>query len=77
MGDLQTSTDRQKRLEYTARQKALYDYNTLMEENYERGYLTGEERGIQKGIQKGMNQIVEKMRRRGMSYEQIREILNA
>ena len=31
------SADQQKRLEYTARQKALYDYNTMMEESYERG----------------------------------------
>lgn len=27
----------QKRLEYTARQKAIYDYNTLMEENWLHG----------------------------------------
>ena len=31
------SADKQKRLEYDARQKALYDYNTMMIESYERG----------------------------------------
>lgn len=36
------SADKQKRLEYEARQKALYDYNTLIDE--------AEERGIEKGV---------------------------
>ena len=40
------SQDEQKRLEYTARQKALYDYNTLVEENFERG----REQGVAQGI---------------------------
>lgn len=31
------SQDEQKRLEYTARQKTLYDYNEQMSENYDRG----------------------------------------
>ncbi len=58
MGDLQTSTDQQKRLEYTARQKALYDYNTLMEENYECGYL--------KGVEKRNRELIEQMRADGV-----------
>lgn len=45
------SADQQKRLEYTARQKALYDYNTLMEENYERGYVSGVDRRNQELVQ--------------------------
>ena len=36
-----------KRLEYTARQKTLYDYNTFMEENYDRGYDDGRVEGKQ------------------------------
>ena len=44
------SADQEKRLEYTARQKALYDYNTYMEESYERGVEEGIEKGIEKGI---------------------------
>ena len=40
------SQDEQKRIEYTARQKAIYDYNTLMEENYNRGEAVGIEKGM-------------------------------
>ena len=47
------SADQQKRLEYTARQKALYDYNTYMEENYERGVEEGEAKMIIKLYNKG------------------------
>ena len=35
------SQDEQKRLEYTARQKALYDYNELVYENFTTGYEKG------------------------------------
>ena len=31
------SADEQKRIEYNTRQKWLYDYNTMMEENLQRG----------------------------------------
>ena len=48
------SADEQKRMEYNTRQKWLYDYNTMMEENLERGrqqgIAIGEERGRQQGI---------------------------
>ncbi len=44
------SADQQKRLEYTARQKALYDYNTLLEENYERGRAEEREKNIKNMI---------------------------
>ena len=57
------SQDEQKRLEYTARQKALYDYNTIVEENFERG-LAQKER-----------ELIEKWRAKGMTDEQIRELL--
>ena len=36
-----------KRLEYMTRQKTLYDYNTFMEENYDRGYDDGRVEGKQ------------------------------
>ena len=35
------SQDEIKRMEYNARQKAIWDYNTLMEENFSRGILQG------------------------------------
>ena len=61
------SADQQKRMEYTARQKALYDYNTLMEENYERGILTGEANKEA--------EIIIKFHKRGKTPEQIADEL--
>ncbi|MDE5558484.1 MAG: Rpn family recombination-promoting nuclease/putative transposase [Ruminococcus sp.] len=66
------SQDEQKRLEYTARQKAIYDYNTLIEENYNRGEATG----IKKGIKQATSSIAEKMRAKGYSEQEIAELLN-
>lgn len=62
------SQDEQKRLEYTTRQKAIYDYNTLMEENWLRGKAEGksEERRA----------LAEKMRAKGYSEKEISELLN-
>ena len=57
------SEDEQKRLEYTARQKALYDYNTIVEENFERGR------------EQERNALIEKMRSKGYTDEQIKELL--
>ena len=55
--------DEQKRIEYTARQKAIYDYNTLMEENYNRGEAVG--------IEKGMHIALSKLIDSGMSECQL------
>lgn len=57
------SQDEQKRLEYIACQKAIYDYNTLMEENYNRG---SEERAFN---------IANKLRELGVDEEIIRRSL--
>ena len=65
------SADQQKRLEYTARQKALYDYNTLMEENYERGI----EQGIQQGKSERDAELIQRMKSKGMSDEEIEQIV--
>lgn len=62
------SQDEQKRLEYTARQKALYDYNTLMEENYDRGLVQGK---AEKEFE-----LMKKWKAKGMTDEQIKELLN-
>ena len=50
------SADEQKRMEYNTRQKWLYDYNTMMEENLQRGIAMGEERGIAIGEERGRQQ---------------------
>ena len=54
------SQDEQKRLEYTARQKALYDYNELVHENYTSGYEKGIAEGKAEGITEGV--LKEKIR---------------
>ena len=58
------SQDEEKRLEYTARQKALYDYNTLIEEH--------EAKGEAKMIAK----LIAKWKANGKSDEEINELLN-
>ena len=69
------SANPEKRLAYTARQKALYDYNTLVEENYERGIEEGREQGIEQGIQQGIEQaqteMIIKLYKKGTPPEQI------
>ena len=54
-------TDEQKRLEYTARQKALYDYNTMMEENFDNGVVLGMEKGIAEGEIRKAVAVVKKL----------------
>jgi predicted transposase/invertase (TIGR01784 family) len=61
------SQDQQKRLEYTARQKAIYDYNTLMHE-----CLT---QGRQEGIQQRDIQLIQYWKSKGLTDEQIEELL--
>ena len=58
------SQDEQKRLEYTARQKALYDYNELVYENFTTGYEKGVSEGIVRGKAEGLSEgiLKEKIR---------------
>ena len=58
------SQDEQKRLEYTARQKALYDFNEQMSENYNRGKIDRD------------SELIAKWKSKGMTDEQIRELLS-
>lgn len=68
------SADKQKRLEYEARQKDLYDYNTLMEE--------AEEKGIEKGIEKVAKNLLDILDidtialKTGLTVEQIKNLKN-
>lgn len=61
------SQDQQKRLEYTARQKALYDYNTMMEERFEDG--------IQQGIEQERTRLIQSLKQNGFTDDQIEKIL--
>ena len=47
------SQDEKKRLEYTARQKAIFDHESYIEDSYNRGYANGEANGIEKGRAEG------------------------
>jgi len=48
------SQDKQKRMEYEARQKAILDYNQGMKEATQRGIEIGEKRGMEIGEKRGM-----------------------
>ncbi len=81
------SMDKKKQLDYTARQKAILDYNQLMKEfteaGREEGRREGEELGLKKGKELGMvyayyemnldtKEIARKMR---MTEEEIKDII--
>ncbi len=52
------SQDKEKRLEYEAREKAIRDYNQLMYESEQKGIQQGMQQGIQQGVQQGMQQAI-------------------
>ena len=52
------------------------DYNTLMEENYNRGHEDGETKGILKGKAEERRILAEKMRAKGYSEQEIAELIN-
>ena len=55
------------------REKALHDEATAMNAAEKRGM----EKGLEKGIEKGRAEVVEKMRKIGMTEEQINSILKS
>ncbi len=62
------STNPEKRLVYTERQKALYDYNTLAEENFERG--------VEQGKGETRAKYIQRMKANGLSDELIKKIIS-
>ena len=54
------SQDREKRIEYEAREKAIRDYNEGLYEAEERGIRIGENRGEERGIQIGERRVEER-----------------
>ncbi len=70
------SQDKLKRIEYTSRQKALNDHNTIMAENYDRGMNKGIEIGEKKGRLEERESLKEMLMANGMSEEQISEMFN-
>ena len=71
------SQDEIKRMEYNARQKAIWDYNTLMEENFSRGILKGRAEGRAEGRANERAAMLSKMKAFGLSDSQIQTILNS
>ena len=65
------SQDKQKRLEYEAREKAVRDYNQGLYEAEQRGIEIGEQRGIEIGEQRGRDAIAKNMVALGLSAETI------
>lgn len=66
------SQNEQKRIAYTTRQKALFDYNTLMKENWLRGKAEGEA----KGRAEEHRSMAERMKIMGYSEEEIKALLS-
>ena len=71
---IKLSADDQKRLEYEAREKALRDYNSQMENAEKRGIKIGEERGIKLGVEK--TKKVFQLHMQGKSKDEIAEECN-
>ena len=69
------SQDKQKRLEYETREKAIRDHNQMMYEAEQRGIQIGEQRGIQIGELRAKMEIILSMHNSGMSINQIASIV--
>ena len=67
------SQDRQKRMEYEAREKAVRDYNQMMKESRESGLELGLERGRTEGRRQGAVDIAKKLLASGVGEKIIAE----
>ena len=63
---MKLSADEKKRLEYEAREKAVRDYNTLMDSARSEGLKMGLQEGIQKGLEEGRQKGIQEGRQEGM-----------
>ena len=82
------SADERKRLEYEAREKAVRDYNCLMDsaqelgleqglrQGLEQGLNQGLEQGLEQGLRKKVKEHTQKMLHRGMSPSEIADLLD-
>ena len=60
------SADDKKRIEYEAREKAIRDYNALMNSAKRRGHLEGREEGLKEGMKEGLKEGMEKGMEKGV-----------
>ena len=61
------SADERKRLEYEAREKAVRDYNCLMDSAQELGLEQGLAQGLEQGLQQGIKQGLEQGLEQGLA----------
>ena len=70
------SQDKQKRMEYEAREKAIRDHDQFLYEAEQRGIKLGEQRGIKLGEQRGMKLGEQRgMKLGGQRINQLNEFL--
>ena len=63
---VELSADEEKRMEYEARQKALRDYQHMMNSGWRQGYGKGKEAGVEAGREEGRKEGVEEGRKEGI-----------
>ena len=71
----QMSKDEKIREAARMREKALHDEVSALGEAKHEGMREGMEKGLEKGMEKGMEAMIEKMKRSGMSEEDINKVL--
>ena len=72
---VELSADEEKRMEYEARQKALRDYQHMMNSGWRQGYgkgkEAGREEGWKEGVEEGDKASIEMLQELGISREEV------
>lgn len=76
---VELSADEEKRMEYEARQKALRDYQHMMNSGWRQGYGKGKEAGVEagreegrkEGVEEGAKASIEMLQELGISREEV------
>lgn len=72
---MELSADEEKRMEYEARQKALRDYQHMMNSGWRQGYgkgkEAGREEGWKEGVEEGDKASIEMLQELGISREEV------
>ena len=71
------SADEKELYEIEQRDKALRDEVSARKYERQQGFAQGVEKGIAHGVKQGINEVILKMKKSGMSEEQIQTILNS
>ncbi len=68
------SQDKQKQMEYDARQKAILDYNQMVLEATETGIKQGMEQGMEQGFERGIEHVAKNLINEGYPTETIAKL---